>query len=216
MRRMYYAWAMTSTIKSTTEAMHHLSEADPVLGSFIADIGPITRSADEDLFSSVVRHIIGQQISIAAQATIWQRMNNELHQINAATLSSTSVEALQKLGMTFRKAHYIHEYASSVNDGRFDLEALAAMDDEQAIAALMSLKGIGRWTAEMILLFGMRRADIVSFGDLAIIRGMKHLYGLEEVDRPLFDLYRSRYSPYGSVASLYLWAASKKDRSYFS
>ena len=82
------------------------------------------------------------------------------------------------------------------------------MTDEEVIKELSSLKGIGVWTAEMLLLFCMQRPDIVSFGDLAIIRGMRMLYRHREIDRKKFDRYRKRYSPYGSVASLYLWAIS--------
>jgi len=80
------------------------------------------------------------------------------------------------------------------------------MSDEEAIESLCSLKGIGRWTAEMILIFSMQRPDVVSFGDLAILRGMRMLYHHREIDRKRFERYKKRYSPYGTVASLYLWA----------
>lgn len=198
-------------ISCTEVEMHHLSQADPALGRVIAHFGPIKRRGDDDLFTSVVRHIIGQQISMAAQATIWQRMGSALITIDATTIHTASIDALQAFGMTFRKAEYIHTVASQVVEGTFDLRALAHMDDEAAITELVKLKGIGRWTAEMILLFGLLRPDVVSFGDLAIIRGMKFLYGLEEVDRESFHRHRSLYSPYGSAASLYLWAVSKLD-----
>lgn len=203
-------------IQCTETAMAHLSHADPALGRIIAHLGPIERRGDGDLFASVVRHIVGQQISTAAQTTIWTRMSEALTTIDEESITATSVEELQRFGMTFRKAGYIHSFASQVKGGTFDLEALEEMDDEQAIAELTTIKGIGRWTAEMILLFGMGRGDIVSFGDLAIIRGMKALYGLEEVDREHFDSLRSRYSPYGTAASLYLWAVSKMEMSQLS
>lgn len=211
---MYYASPMSEDIRyiSCTEVeMHHLCEADPILAGVITHFGPITRKGDDDLFSSVVRHIVGQQISMAAQSTIWGRMVETLGTIDAAAVGGATIATLQGLGMTFRKAEYIHAFSGQVLDGSFDLEALCRMDDERAITELVRVKGIGRWTAEMILLFGLLRPDVVSFGDLAIIRGMKLLYGLGEVDQESFQQYRRRYSPYGSAASLYLWAVSKLD-----
>ena len=103
---------------------------------------------------------------------------------------------------------YIKDFSRKVHSGEFDVEKLAEMTDEEVIKELSSLKGIGVWTAEMLLLFCMQRPDVVSFGDLAIIRGMRMLYRHREIDRKKFDRYRKRYSPYGSVASLYLWAIS--------
>ena len=140
-------------------------------------------------------------------------MGEALGTIDEAAVNAAGIDTLQGFGMTFRKAAYIHAFSRQVLDGSVDLEALSRLDDERAITALMQVKGIGRWTAEMILLFGLLRPDVVSFGDLAIIRGMKILYGLDEVDTERFDSHRRRYSPYGSTASLYLWAVSKLDPS---
>ena len=123
---------------------------------------------DTDLFSSVIHHIIGQQISTKAQATIWQRMQDALGEVNAKTIISAGVPRLQGLGMTFLKAEYITDFAEKVHTGAFDLDAVEHMSDEDAIRELCSLKGIGVWTAEMILLFCMQRPDIFSFDDLAI------------------------------------------------
>ncbi|HOQ94939.1 MAG TPA: DNA-3-methyladenine glycosylase 2 family protein [Sphaerochaeta sp.] len=200
-------------VSCTETEMTYLGEADPILGGIITHLGPIKRRGDDDLFSSVVRHIVGQQISMAAQATIWGRMGEALGTIDEAAVNAAGIDTLQGFGMTFRKAAYIHAFSRQVLDGSVDLEALSRLDDERAITALMQVKGIGRWTAEMILLFGLLRPDVVSFGDLAIIRGMKILYGLDEVDTERFDSHRRRYSPYGSTASLYLWAVSKLDPS---
>ena len=115
---------------------------------------------------------------------------------------------LQSLGMTFRKAEYITDFAEKVHTGAFDLDAVAHMRDADAIRALSSLKGIGVWTAEMILLFCLQRPDILSYDDLAIQRGLRMVYHHRAIDRRLFEKSRRRYSPYGSVASLYLWAVS--------
>ena len=93
----------------------------------------------------------------------------------------------------------------------FDIDAVEHMSDADAIAALSALPGIGVWTAEMLLLFNLGRPDILSFGDLAIHRGMRMVYHHRKVTRQMFEKYRRRYSPYGSVASLYLWAISHMD-----
>lgn len=188
--------------------LSYLRQKDKRLGAVMDRIGHIDRAVDPDLFSSVVHHIIGQQISTKAQATIWQRIHDTLGSINAETILKAGVPALQALGMTFRKAEYITDFAEKVHTGAFDLNAVERMNDEDAIRALSSLKGIGVWTAEMILLFCMQRPDIFSYDDLAIRRGLRMVYHHREIDRERFERYRRRFSPYGSVASLYLWAVA--------
>lgn len=188
--------------------LSYLRQKDKRLGAVMDRIGHIDRAVDPDLFSSVVHHIIGQQISTKAQATIWQRIHDTLGSINAETILKAGVPALQALGMTFRKAEYITDFAEKVHTGAFDLNAVECMNDEDAIRALSSLKGIGVWTAEMILLFCLQRPDIFSYDDLAIRRGLRMVYHHREMDRARFEKYRRRFSPYGSVASLYLWAVA--------
>ena len=188
--------------------LSYLRQKDARLGAVIDRIGPIERAVDPDLFSSVIHHIIGQQISMKAQATIWQRMQDALGAVNAETILAAGVPTLQALGMTFRKAEYITDFAEKVHTGAFDLDAVAHMRDEDAIRELSSLKGIGVWTAEMILLFCLQRPDIFSYDDLAIQRGLRMVYHHRKIDRKLFEKYRRRFRPYGSVASLYLWAVS--------
>ncbi len=185
-----------------------LRKKDKRLGEVIDRIGHIDRTVDPDLFSSVIHHIIGQQISMKAQATIWQRMQDALGAVSAETILAAGIPKLQSLGMTFRKAEYITDFAEKVHTGAFDLDAVAHMGDADAIRALSSLKGIGVWTAEMILLFCLQRPDIFSFDDLAIRRGLRMVYHHRDIDRSRFERYRRRFSPYCSVASLYLWAVS--------
>ena len=187
------------------EEMDYLSSRDEKLGWAIACIGPIEREAETDLFASVVRHIIGQQISTAAQATVWSRLISRVGAVTARTLLALGREELQRIGTSFRKVDYIVDFARKVQEGAFDVEALWDMPDERVIKELTALKGIGLWTAEMIMIFCMRRSDVLSFGDLAILRGMRMLYGYPKIDRLMFETFRKRYSPHGSVASLYLW-----------
>ena len=183
-----------------------LASRDTKLGEAIELIGHVEREVDPDLFSSVMHHIIGQQISTKAQATIWGRMKDALGDVTPQTVVAAGKDRLQALGMTYRKAGYLVEFAWRVETGAFDLDAVAHMPDEDAVHALDDLPGIGRWTAEMILLFCLERPNVLSWNDLAIQRGLRMLYHHRRITPQLFAKYRRRYSPYGSTASLYLWA----------
>ena len=173
----------------------YLKSKDKKLAEVIDRVGHIDRPVDTDLFSSVVHHIIGQQISTKAQKTIWQRMNDALGAVTPETVGRASVEELQSFGMTFKKAEYIKDFSEKIITGEFDLDAVNGMFDEEAISALSGLKGIGVWTAEMILLFCLQRPNIFSYGDLAILRGMRMVYHHRKIDRKLFEKYRRRLSP---------------------
>ena len=197
---MYFAYGETE--------LAYLRKKDKRLGEVIDQIGRVERTVDTDLFSAVVHHIIGQQISTKAQTTIWQRMQDALGVVNAETILAAGAPKLQAQGMTFRKAEYITDFAQKVHSGAFSLDAVAQMPDAEAIQALTALKGIGVWTAEMILLFCLQRPDMLSYDDLAIQRGLRMVYHHRDIDRARFERYRRRYSPYGSVASLYLWAVA--------
>jgi DNA-3-methyladenine glycosylase II len=186
--------------------IEYLKRKDKRLGEAIDVIGHIYREADACLFPSVVHHIVGQQISSAALKTVWARFAGKLGAVSAETLSAASREEIQACGITFKKADYIKDFAEKVQSGEFDVDALRDMPDAEVAARLSSLKGIGVWTAEMLMIFCLQRPDIVSYGDLAIQRGMRMLYRHRKIGRKLFDKYARRYSPYGTVASLYLWA----------
>ncbi|HHU07344.1 MAG TPA: DNA-3-methyladenine glycosylase 2 family protein [Clostridiaceae bacterium] len=183
----------------------YLKSKDKKLSSVIDQIGHIEREVEPDLFSSVILTIIGQQISGKARDTICQRLTVELGEITAETILVAGAARIQQFGMSLRKATYISDFAKKVESGEFDLEGIKEMTDEEAMAALTELKGIGPWTAEMILLFSLQRPDIFSFGDYGIRKGLSLVYGHKEIDRERFERYRRRFSPHGSVASLYLW-----------
>ena len=191
--------------ESVTE---YLKQKDNRLAEVINKIGKIEREVDNDLFSSVVHHIIGQQISTKSQATIWQRMQDHLGAVNADTILTAGTDRLQSFGMTFKKVEYIMDFAVKVKNGTFDLQGIWNKSDDEVITELSELKGIGIWTAEMILLFCMQRPNVFSYGDLAILRGMRMVYHHRKIDRKLFEKYRRRLSPYCSVASLYFWAVA--------
>ena len=200
---------MTRYFEYGDTEVDHLKSRDPKLAGAIDAIGHVHRAMDDgDLFAATVHHIVGQQISSAAQATVWARMQEGLGEVTPTAVRAAGLERLQSFGITFTKAGYIEGFARRVADGEFEIGAAARMDDAQAVAALSELPGIGTWTAEMLLLFCLGRPDVLSFGDLAIQRGMRMVYHHRKVTRELFEKYRRRYSPYGSVASLYLWEVS--------
>ena len=186
----------------------YLKGRDPRLGAVIDQVGHISRPIDTDLFSSVVHQIVGQQISTKALETVWRRMQEAMGRVDAGAVTALGEEGLQSFGISFRKVEYIRDFAGKVQRGEFDLEQIAHMSDEDAIRALSSLKGIGVWTAEMLLLFCLQRPDVFSFDDLAIQRGLRMTYHHRAITRKLFEKYRRRFSPYCSVASLYLWAVA--------
>jgi DNA-3-methyladenine glycosylase II len=196
--RLYFTYGDRET--------EYLKRKDKRLGAAIDAIGHIEREIDGDLFSSVIHHIAGQQISSAALKTVWARLTDKLGPVSAETVRAASREEIQACGLTFRKADYIKDFAAKVQSGEFDVEALRSMPDAEVISRLSALKGVGVWTAEMLMIFCLERPDIMSYGDLAIRRGLCALYHHRKIDRRLFDKYARRYSPCGTVASLYLWA----------
>ena len=190
------------------EAIRYLKAKDPILADIIDRIGPIERPIEADLFSALINNIVGQQISMKAQETVWKRMIAAFGAVTPKNLCRVSIEEIQQCGLSTRKATYIREAAEKVISGECDLEALKDMSDEEVIAELSQLRGIGKWTAEMLLIFSMGRQDVLSWDDLAIHRGLRMVYHHRKITKPLFQKYKRRYAPYGSVASLYLWEVS--------
>ena len=183
----------------------HLKKRDKKLGAAIDAVGPIRREVTPDLFQALIFSIAGQQISNKAARTIRARLG-ERFELTPAGLAMAPVEDIRQCGMSLRKAGYIKGIAESAHCGALDLAAMVDLPDQDFIRRLEALNGIGVWTAEMLLIFCLRRPDIVSWGDLAIRRGMMRLYNLSSLSREQFELRRKRYAPFGSVASLYLWA----------
>ncbi len=188
------------------EAVSHLARRDPKLGAAMAELGPIRRTVTPDLFPALVSSVIAQQISSKAAATVCGRLAEKSAGLSPAALAAMDEADLQQCGMSLRKAGYIRGIARSVHAGEIDLAALAELPDSEVVARLSSLRGIGVWTAEMLLIFALQRPDVLSWGDLGIRRGMLRLYRKKTLSREFFERRRKRYSPYGSVASLYLWA----------
>lgn len=188
-----------------------LKKRDKRLATLIERMGKIKRSLTPDLFTALVKNIIEQQISVTAAITVNQRLLNLCEGVyTPERIAKLSEQEIQQCGMTMRKAGYIIGIADAVISGRLDLNEIPNMSDKEVINTLIQLKGIGIWTAEMLLISSLNRPDILSWGDLAIQRGMMRLYRHKTLDKTRFERYRKRYSPYGSTASLYLWALSKE------
>ena len=154
---------------------------------------------------AIINAIVGQQISAKAQATVWNRMIEKFKPFTPETINSATAEELQTCGISMRKALCIKGIAKLIVDGDLNLTQLYDLPDEEVCKRLSQIKGIGTWTAEMLMIFSMQRMDILSWGDLAIHRGLRILYRHRKITPKLFNKYKRRYSPYATVASLYLW-----------
>lgn len=185
-----------------------LKSVDPVLGDAIDRIGKIERVIIPDLFPALIYAVVGQQISLKAARTIWSRLQERIDDFTPEIIADIPLEEIQQCGMQSTKAGYIKGIAKTIAEGSFDLTMLANLPDQEAISKLQELNGIGKWTAEMLLLNCMERKNVISYGDIAIRRGIMKLYGLSELSKEQFMEYKNRYSPYGSVASIYLWRIS--------
>ena len=181
-----------------------LSRRDARMGRLIGRVGKIRRELQPDLFQNLAFNIVGQQISMAAQRTVWGRLEQMLGSVTPQALARADSQALRQLGMNGRKVEYLQQLAQNAASGRLDLGALSGLPDEEIVQILSAQKGVGVWTAEMMLIFSLGRPDVLSWGDLGIRRGMEMLYGRAPT-RQDFERYRKRYSPYGTTASFYLW-----------
>lgn len=183
----------------------HLKKRDKKLAAAIEEIGLIRREITPDPFNALISSIISQQIAKKAAETVRNRLLALLGSITPENIVQTRLPEIQACGMSLKKAGYIRGIADASLSGTVNFKEFHTLTDEEIIKKLSSLSGVGVWTAEMLLIFSLCRPDVVSYGDLAIRRGMMNLYGLKELPKDKFMRYQKRYSPYGSVASLYLW-----------
>ena len=188
--------------------INYLKQKDSALGDAIDKIGPIQHKVIPDLFTALVNQIISQQISTKGAITVWNRLLDMVGDITPQTIAELDTSVIQKCGTSTRKALYIKELAQTILDGSLDLDALYDLSDDEVCARLSQIKGIGTWTAEMLMTFSMERPDIMSWDDIAIHRGLRMLYRHRKITKELFQKYKRRYSPYATVACLYLWAIS--------
>lgn len=188
----------------------YLKSRDKKMRAAIERLGHIERATTPDLFEALCSSIVSQQVSNAAAATVWRRFCG-LGAVAPQAVDALDAQAIQRCGMSMRKAQYIKSAARAVASGELDLAGLETLPDDAVIQKLTALPGIGVWTAEMLMLFSLQRPDIMSYGDYGIRKGLMRLQGHKEMPKERFERYRRRYAPYGSVASLYLWALAAED-----
>lgn len=170
-------------------------------------MGPAPARELDAGFPALVRIIVDQQVSTAAGAAIWAKLEKTLgSRVEPARIRNAGETGLREAGLSRSKTTYVLGLADAVTSGLLDLDGLQALDDETAQAELVKVKGIGRWTAEIYLMFALGRPDIMPSGDLALQVGAQHLLGLEA--RPSIrelDEHAERWRPYRSAAAVMLW-----------
>jgi DNA-3-methyladenine glycosylase II len=194
-------------------ADEHLRAVDHVIRRLIDEGGPIDprrdrRGSRSDPYQALARAIVGQQLSTKAAASIWRRVT-ELFDGNTplpAELIAIDGEKLREAGLSWSKVGFLKDLAERVEDGRLALDRLNGLSDEDVIAELIEIKGIGRWTAEMFLIFHLGRPDVVSIGDLGIRRAVQLAYGMGELPDPTqMERISEPWRPHRTLACLYLW-----------
>jgi DNA-3-methyladenine glycosylase II len=205
------------TAEGYDKARRHLMRRDPVLGAAIKKIGACGMADRQraDHLSALVGAIVSQQLSTKAAATIFGRFvalfpDNRIP--DAAAIAAHTDERLRSVGLSGQKVGYLRDLSARLMDGRLNLDELDALPDEAVIERLIAVKGFGRWTAEMLLMFRLHRPDVLPGGDLGIVVAIQRLYRLRK--RP--DAKRvlkigEAWRPYRSVASWYLWQTLRNE-----
>jgi DNA-3-methyladenine glycosylase II len=194
-------------------AVDHLRGSDLVLRSVVDRVGPFEPSHEPDLWTSLVDSIISQQLSVRAAATIVGRVRDlggEAGFPGPEALLATPDETLRTCGLSRAKTRYVKDLAEKWTDGTLQPATLASLPDEQVIAELTRVKGIGRWTAEMVLIFSLGRPDVLPVDDLGLRAAVQRAYTLPEKPGPAeITAFAEPWRPYRSVATLYLWRSLK-------
>ncbi|RED77605.1 MULTISPECIES: DNA-3-methyladenine glycosylase family protein [Cohnella] len=188
--------------------VRELRENDALLDRLIRQIGPLRIPDQQDGFTYLAKSLVGQQLSVKAAATIFSRVELVCGTITPDTVLAADEERLRSAGLSKNKLSYIRNLAERVKEGQLDFAAFGEMDDEEVVRSLTSIKGIGRWTAEMFLIFYLGRPDVLSFGDRGLQRAAEWLYvanmgdGLSHLQHK-----QAEWKPYSTIVSLYLWEA---------
>lgn len=187
---------------------NHFRRADPAIHRVIKQVGPYTLKPHRDRFGMLVRSIISQQISVGAARAIRMRLETLVGPkgMQPARLASFSIEQLRSVGLSLQKASYMHDLAAKVADNSVRLPRIGRLTDEEVIAELTQVKGIGRWTAQMFLIFALGREDVFPIDDFGVRAAISRLYGFTEIpSKAVFQEIGQRWSPYASIASWYCW-----------
>jgi DNA-3-methyladenine glycosylase II len=201
-----------TTLAPEESAVEALRQADPVLRQVIDEVGPLGdffAGRPTEHYSTLVRSIIGQQLSTRAAAAIYERLLERFGgrvPTPEEVLAEDSDELRTAVGLSHAKVKYLRSLAEHILDGSLQLDRLHDLPDEQVIAELVSVKGIGLWSAQLFLLIHLRRPDVLPSGDLGIRRAVMIRYGLPAMPKPAeVDEIGERWRPYRTLASMYLW-----------
>ncbi len=192
-------------------AEKHLARRDPVLRQFIKRYGECHLQKHTRYFETLVNSIVSQQLSVKAAATIFQRfvaLYAPAKFPKPAQIAATPDETLRGVGLSGQKLSYIKDLAAKVDGGTVQLKRITQMSDDEIIAELTQVKGIGVWTVQMFLIFSLGRLNVLPVGDLGIKLAMQRAYGLAELPKPAeleVVAEQRNWHPYCSVASWYLW-----------
>jgi DNA-3-methyladenine glycosylase II len=188
------------------KAAEELSQRDAVLRALIRNSDGLTLQARGDAFLTLARSIVGQQVSVPAAESVWQKLLESVGALGPAAIARMDPGRLRACGLSSKKSGYLIDLAEHFLDGSLDVARWGERDDEQLIAELTRVKGIGRWTAEMFLIFFMMRSDILPIDDIGLQRAMSLHYNN---GRPLSKLKMrqigQRWQPWRTVATWYLW-----------
>lgn len=188
-------------------ARRQLMRTDPRLADVIKKTGKLRPSfADRDPFDALVGAVISQQLSTKAAATIRGRVLALMPRLTPEALLAVPVPELRAAGLSGQKTAYLRDLAERVLDGRLDLHRLSELTDDEVIEVIVAVKGFGRWTAQMFLMFSLHRPDVLPTGDLGIVKGFQNVLGMKS--RPsvrTMERAARLWQPYRSVASWYLW-----------
>jgi DNA-3-methyladenine glycosylase II len=201
------------TPDDVARARRVLMRRDPVLASLIRKYGAcgLEGARETDIYCGLVEAIVSQQLSTRAAATIYGRLRALMPDGGPPrpdALLPLPEETLRAVGLSRQKTGYVRDLSRKVLDGEVNTDRLAGMGDEEIVAELTKIKGVGRWTVEMILIFRLARPDVFPAGDLGIVRAIRKAYGLRRApDRKRMQQLAERWRPYRSVASWYLWAS---------
>lgn len=198
------------------EAIEHLRASDPVMSGLAVRFGALEYRQEEDLWRSLVGSIVGQQLSIKAAATILARVGALGGSVFASpeVIAAASDEELRKCGLSRAKLSYLRDLAVRWSAGEIDAPTLRSLPDEEVIEHLTRVRGVGRWTAEMVLIFSLGRPDVLAVDDLGIRNAVQLRYDLpERPDRRELERLGDAWRPYRSYASLYLWRSLKPEPS---
>ncbi|MFC4158598.1 DNA-3-methyladenine glycosylase family protein [Chitinimonas lacunae] len=191
---------------SWAAASAKLAADDPVMARLIAAHPTVWPAPNDDPFSVLCHAVVGQQLSLKAAEAIWQRLLGGLGGIAPAPLLAAEEETLRALGLSRRKVEYLRDLSQRWLDGRLDPSRWAVLDDEALIAELSAVRGIGRWTAEMFLLFHLQRPDVFPVDDLGLQKAAARHYGNGELfDRAELRRLGERWAPWRSLATWFLW-----------